>query len=82
MAYTYILYSTTLDSYYIGHTESNPEERLKAHLRNHSGFTGKAKDWKIVWFETFNSKSEAYKKEREIKKWKSRRAIENLIRKT
>ncbi|HEX5112170.1 MAG TPA: GIY-YIG nuclease family protein [Saprospiraceae bacterium] len=81
MASTYILYSSTLDSYYIGHSESTPEERLKAHLRNHSGYTGKAKDWQIVWSETFISKSEAYKREREIKKWKSRRAIENLIRK-
>jgi len=46
-------------------------ERLRKHNSNHSGFTGKYNDWKIVYSEKFVSKSEAYARERQIKKWKS-----------
>jgi putative endonuclease len=79
MAHTYILYSPSLDAYYIGHTELDVASRLTAHLKDHSGFTAKAKDWKILFQQEFESKAEAYKFERQIKGWKSRRAIENLI---
>lgn len=47
MPYTCILFSSQLDKYYIGHTKSTPEERLRKHLTNHDGFTAKASDWKI-----------------------------------
>lgn len=45
----YILYSASLNKFYIGFTESSVEERLRKHLSNHSGFTGKAKDWTIAY---------------------------------
>ena len=77
---TYILYSEKLDKYYIGHTSASLDDRLLKHLGEHSGFTSRAKDWKIVFSRSFDTKEEAYAFEREIKKWKSRRAIENLIR--
>ena len=78
MYYCYILYSKVLDKYYIGHT-SDLESRLKKHLTNHKGFTGIVSDWQIVYFETFENKSEAYARERAIKKRKSRKYIEKLI---
>ncbi len=80
MAFTYILYSSQLDRYYIGHTEQSLQERILKHLSDHSGFTSKAKDWQLVLQKSFDSKAETYKYERQIKGWKSRRAIENLIR--
>lgn len=79
MACTYILYSPTLDRYYIGHTDSSVEERLQKHLSNHDGFTSKAKDWQIVFSKEFEDKSAAFAFERKIKNWKSRAAIEKLI---
>jgi len=36
-------------------------------------------DWAIVYSEDYNSKSDAYKRELEIKNWKSRKKIEKLI---
>ena len=39
------------------------DERLSRHLCEHGGFTSKAKDWKVVHFETYQEKSEAIKKE-------------------
>ena len=79
MNYFYILYSKELDQYYIGHTSENLPERLRKHLSNHSGFTAKAKDWLVVYFEEFETKSLAYKRELEVKKWKSRTRVEKLI---
>ena len=74
----YILYSKSLDRYYIGHCQ-NLQERLDRHLTNHKGFTAKAKDWIVVYTEDFDQKTEAYARERQVKGWKSRQAIEELI---
>ncbi|MCG2420614.1 GIY-YIG nuclease family protein, partial [Aequorivita sp. F47161] len=50
--FIYILYSESLDSYYVGATE-NIETRLKEHLWKHKGFTSKAKDWELKYSESF-----------------------------
>jgi putative endonuclease len=67
MAAFYILYSDSLDKFYIGHTEDDLEERLRKHNSNHKGFTGKKHDWRIVYSEIFENKSMAYAREREVK---------------
>jgi len=54
---------------------------LRKHLSNHKGFTSKAKDWMIVYHENYDSKSDAYKREKEIKAWKSKSKIKALIEK-
>ena len=74
----YILYSMQRDRYYVGYTGDDLCERLRKHNSNHSGFTGTAPDWKIVYTESFNTKTEAYARERQIKSWKSRKLIEKL----
>ena len=79
MAHFYILYSGSLDRYYVGYTAGAVEGRLHEHLSNHKGFTSKAKDWEVVYAESFESKKEAYARERQVKKWKSRKNIEELI---
>ncbi|MCI3939119.1 GIY-YIG nuclease family protein [Chryseobacterium aahli] len=79
MCFCYILYSASTDKYYIGHSCEDLQERLRKHLSNHSGFTSKAKDWIIVFSETFEDKSQAYKREIEIKAWKSKSKIKKLI---
>ena len=79
MNYFYILYSKDLNQYYIGHTSESLQERLRKHLSNHTGFTGKSKDWAVVYYEKFETKSLAYKRELEVKKWKSRIKVEKLI---
>ncbi|OXA85898.1 excinuclease ABC subunit C [Flavobacterium hercynium] len=80
MNYFYILFSENLNQYYVGHTSESLEERLRKHLSNHSGFTGKTKDWIVVYFEEFETKSLAYKRELEVKKWKSKVRIIKLIK--
>ena len=76
--YVYILYSMKLDRYYIGAT-GNLVSRIENHLMNHKGFTAKAKDWELKHSEAFENKSEAFAREKQIKKWKSRIMIEKLI---
>ena len=77
--YFYILYSASLDKYYLGHTSDTLEERLRRHLSNHKGFTSKAKDWLVVYKEEFADKSQAYRRELEVKSWKSKKRIAELI---
>ena len=80
MFYTYIIFSEHLNKYYVGST-SNIELRIIKHNQNHKGFTGNKLDWKIVYFEEFETKSDALKRELQIKKWKSRIMIEKLFQK-
>ena len=75
----YILYSSILDRYYVGHTGDDLQERLRRHNSNHKGFTGKICDWIIVYTEAYPTKTAAYQREREIKSWKSRKKIEIII---
>jgi len=78
--FVYILYSASLRRYYIGSCQEI-EIRLKKHLGNHRGFTSKAKDWQLMYHESFPEKSAALKRERQLKNWKSRKRIEQLIEK-
>ena len=59
----YILYSKSLDKYYIGHT-NDLEGRHRRHLSDHKGFTGRAVDWEIVYKEEYPTKEGAYARER------------------
>ena len=75
----YILYSKTLDKYYVGYTGDILQERLRKHNSQHKGFTGGFGDWIIRYTESFELKTDAIKRERQIKNWKSRKLIEKLI---
>ena len=74
----YILFSKTKDRYYIGYT-SDLAARLIRHNQAGKGFTGKASDWEIMYVESFTDKRCAMLREKQIKGWKSRIAIEKLL---
>ena len=76
----YILYSKTLHKYYVGFTGDEIVERLRKHNSNHKGFTGNVADWVKVFSEHYSEKQSAMKREKEIKSWKSRIRIEQLIK--
>ena len=79
MALFYILYSSTLDRYYIGHTSEAIEERLRKHLSDKKHWTGRANDWRVMYTEVHPDKATAYRRELEVKGWKKRSRIEALI---
>ncbi|BBE19164.1 excinuclease ABC, C subunit, N-terminal [Aquipluma nitroreducens] len=78
MFYCYILYSEKLDKYYIGST-SNLQGRLQRHNTSKTGFTSTGKPWSLKYFETFEFKTQALKREMLLKKWKDRTKLEELI---
>ena len=78
MFYTYILYSDTRSKYYIGYTH-DLELRLERHNSGWSKSTKSGIPWKIVYSEEFRSKSEAIKRESDLKRKKSRQFIEKFI---
>ncbi|HAW52874.1 MAG TPA: excinuclease ABC subunit C [Flavobacteriales bacterium] len=79
--FTYIIYSSITDRYYIGVT-SNISERLAKHNTNHKGYTGNANDWILEYYEEFQNKTFALKREKQLKSWKSRERIKELISKS
>ncbi len=74
----YIIYSEAIDQYYVGHS-SDLTDRLFRHNNSGSKATKKANDWKIVYTESYETRSEATRRESEIKKKKSRKYIEQLL---
>jgi putative endonuclease len=73
----YIIYSPSLDKYYIGYT-SDIEKRLQEHNSGISSFTAKANDWVLKYKEEFPDRISAITREKEIKTKKSRKYIEWL----
>ncbi|MGB5849736.1 MAG: GIY-YIG nuclease family protein [Ignavibacteriaceae bacterium] len=80
MFYFYILKSNTNIKcrYYIGHTK-DIEKRVKEHNSKPVRSTKAFIPWKAVYTETFNSKSEAFKREQQIKSYKSGEAFKKLF---
>ena len=74
----YILFSQIKNRYYIGFT-SNLEERVIRHNQKSKGFTGNVSDWKVIYIENYKTKEEALKREKQIKSWKSKVKIQELI---
>ncbi|MFN8239618.1 MAG: GIY-YIG nuclease family protein [Bacteroidales bacterium] len=58
MYIVYILYSQTLDRYYVGYT-NDLCRRLAEHNRKKGKFTDRGQPWDVVYSEVFATKSEA-----------------------
>lgn len=79
MFFVYILNSIRTGRYYIGSC-IGIQERIKKH---NSGIVKSTKHylpWKLIYQESYQTLSEARKRELQIKNWKSRLAIERLIK--
>ena len=78
MYYIYILQSEIDSSFYIGYTE-NPNERLHKHNTAKSGYTSRKQPWTLKYSEQFESKTDALKREKFLKRQKSRKFYQKLI---
>jgi putative endonuclease len=76
----YILYSASLDRYYIGYTNSM-ERRLNEHNRKKGKYTDIGIPWVVVYTEQYLTKMEAMNREKDIKSRKSKSFIIELINK-
>ena len=79
MYHIYILRSIPTGRYYVGST-SDIDQRLIKHNKGYSKATKPYVPWELVHVESYASKSDAIKREYEIKRHKSRQYIEQLIR--
>ena len=79
MFYVYILRSKFNNEYYIGSC-NDIKKRLILHNRGLVPSTKRYIPWSIVYIEEYKDLTNARKRELKIKKWKSRFAIENLIK--
>jgi putative endonuclease len=75
---TYILQSVKFGKYYIGHTH-DMEDRLVRHNSGLVRSTKKYLPWVIVYFEIYNTKSEVYRRELEIKRFKGGILFKRLL---
>lgn len=79
MFYTYILKSRLNNSYYIGSC-SNLKNRIDLHNKGRVKSTKRYILWDIIYYEEFNNLKNARQRELQIKSWKKRKTIENLIK--
>ena len=79
MFFTYILYSPSLDRYYIGQTH-DLSARFRHHAMGSTPETSKASDWTVVFLQSFPTRAESVRMERQIKGSKSRKSILRYIR--
>jgi len=82
MYYVYILKSDS-GRFYIGQTD-NLDRHLYQHNNdifiNKNSFTNHLKGtWHLVYYESFDTRSDAVKREKQIKSWKSKVMINKLI---
>ncbi|WP_405211544.1 GIY-YIG nuclease family protein [Dokdonia sp. Asnod2-E02] len=77
MATVYILYSKSIDRYYIGSC-LDLEQRVQEHILNNKGFTARAQDWKIFFKIENLEYQQARRIEKHIKNMKSKTYLVNL----
>ena len=81
MHFVYILYSRSIDKYYVGETDDVDRRRLLHNIGHFKGsYTSQSSDWEIVLKVECKDRSQALAIENAIKKWKSREYIENLVK--
>ena len=81
MFYTYILYSNYFDKFYIGQS-SDLDKRFSRHQNGYVKSTKPFRPWKLVYFESFDTRKEAVNREAVLKSWKSKIRIKDLIKNT
>ncbi|MCX6829610.1 MAG: GIY-YIG nuclease family protein [candidate division Zixibacteria bacterium] len=77
--YAYILRSRKTDRFYIGST-SDLIDRLQRHNGGRSLYTRSGIPWELAYSEEFESRSEAVRREKQLKSWKNRERLEELIK--
>ena len=80
MFFAYILKSEKDNGYYFGHT-SNLDERLEKHNKGKVISTKNRRPFVIHYFEKFETKSEAYKREMFFKSFEGRKwlILNNIV---
>ncbi len=79
MFFVYILESKVDGTYYIGQT-NNLDQRLDYHNKGLSKYTSRKVPWEVVYYEEFDTRTEAIGRERFLKKQRNRDFYQSLIK--
>ena len=74
--YTYILSSGPYGTLYTGSTDDLSKRIFEHKQKIRRGFTAKYNVTQLVWFEHYEGREGAFRRERQIKEWKRRWKIE------
>jgi len=75
----YVLFSKSHQKIYIGFT-SNLENRMISHNQlGKKGYTLKYRPWEVIYSEVYKQKSDAMKREKQLKSAQGRAFIKNVI---
>ena len=77
--FTYILFSRNKNRFYTGST-NNLDRRLKEHNSGQTKSTKNGTPWELAFVKSFNNYSDAHLFEMKIKRMKSRKFIEELVK--
>jgi putative endonuclease len=66
MYYVYLLYSPSKDRFYVGFS-ADTDARLAAHNAERSASTKSGAPWRLVYFEAYEHKTDAMRRERKLK---------------
>ena len=77
--FVYILQSDQDGSFYIGHT-ADLKDRIQRHNQGRSSYTKTKGPWRVIYREVYGSRTEAMRREKELKCMKNREYIDQLIR--
>ena len=76
--YVYILQSQSSSRFYIGQTQ-DLDDRVAYHNANYSKSLKNRGPWQLVHTEKYETRAEAVRRERQIKSWKDRKMIQELV---
>jgi putative endonuclease len=75
----YVIYSVSFNKIYIGQTDGLDRRLFEHNNGLLSSYTKRYKPWKIVYTEEYETRSEALKREKQLKSQKGREFIWNHI---
>jgi putative endonuclease len=75
----YVLHSKSFDKIYVGFTGNLLQRMISHNELGKKGWTIKFRPWVLIYKEEFNSKSEAMKREKELKSAAGRTFIRSLV---
>ncbi|NOU61110.1 GIY-YIG nuclease family protein [Marinifilum caeruleilacunae] len=76
----YVLYSPQYDKIYIGYTSDLQARFLSHNELATKGYTMRYRPWEILYTESFHTKQESMKRERQLKSHQGRNFIRELIK--
>ncbi len=79
MFFVYVLYSPSANKFYVGYTSSLESSLLSHNLLGTKDWTKRYRPWDLVYTETYETKSSALKREKELKTGVGREWIRKMF---